>query len=117
MKEIVDKSTAQMSQVLRYKQSIAQQTISEKLGMIAKENILVDEMTCGGETPLMHACHSGDIHTVGACLNNNCNPFVENSLKMKAADYAELFPNSYGQDLVSILKEAATQWQASLPAD
>ena len=52
----------------------------------------VNRRTVGGETPLMAAAQSGNIFTVGECLNNNFNPFLENSLHMTARDYAAYFP-------------------------
>ena len=44
--------------------------------LVTHSDINVDAKTCGGETPLMYACQSGDIFVVGECLNNNFNPFV-----------------------------------------
>ena len=45
------------------------------------EGIDVNCRTRGGETPLMKAVQSGNIYVVGECLNNNYNPFLENSLR------------------------------------
>ena len=48
--------------------------------LVKVHHIDVNRRTCGGETPLMSAAQSGDIYTVGECLNNNFNPFFQNSL-------------------------------------
>ena len=85
--------------------------------LIAWDGINTDVRTCGGETPLMAACQSGEIYVVGECLNNNFNPFLENSLKQSARDYASLFPNVYGHDLKSILDTAIEQWKQQVPAE
>ncbi len=45
------------------------------------EGIDVNCRTKGGETPLMKAVQSGNLYLVGECLNNNYNPFLENSLR------------------------------------
>jgi len=39
----------------------------------------------------MKAVQSGNIFVVGECLNNNYNPFLENSLKQTARDFAAAF--------------------------
>ena len=39
-----------------------------------------DERTRGGETPLMAAIRSANPHVVTLCLNNKCNPFLDNCL-------------------------------------
>ena len=70
------------------------------------ERIDVNRRTCGGETPLMYAAQSGDIFTVGECLNHNFNPFLQNSLHMTAKDYAVYFPNVYGHSLQSVFDTA-----------
>lgn len=64
--------------------------------LIAYEELDVNVRSCGGETPLMCAAMSGNIFVVGECLNNNFNPFLENSLGMTASDYATYFSNVYG---------------------
>jgi ankyrin repeat protein len=55
------------------------------------EEIDVNCRTKGGETPLMKAVQSGNIFVVGECLNNNYNPFLENSLNQTARDFAAAF--------------------------
>mmetsp|Transcript_17633 Transcript_17633/g.24344 ORF Transcript_17633/g.24344 Transcript_17633/m.24344 type:complete len:108 (-) Transcript_17633:190-513(-) len=42
------------------------------------EGIDGDAITNGGETHLMCAMRSGNIHIVAASLNSSCNPFVMN---------------------------------------
>jgi hypothetical protein len=46
------------------------------LRLIQTENIQKNVRTKGGDTPLMYAAQSGDIHMVGECLNNYFNPFL-----------------------------------------
>ena len=48
--------------------------------LVKVPHIDVNRRTQGGETPLMSAAQSGNIYTVGECLNNNFNPFFQNSL-------------------------------------
>ena len=55
------------------------------------EGIDVNCRTKGGETPLMKAVLSQNIFVVGECLNNNYNPFLENSLRQTARDIAFCF--------------------------
>ena len=50
----------------------------------------------------MKAVQSGNIFVVGECLNNNYNPFHENSLNQTAKDLAASFQNS--NDGLSILQ-------------
>ena len=57
-----------------------------------------DARTNGGDTALMLAVNSGDIHTVAACLNKGCNPFCKNGLNETAMTRAEQFPSLRGQD-------------------
>ena len=54
----------------------------------------------------MSAALSGNIFVVGECLNNNFNPFLENSLGMTASDYSKYFNNMYGQNLKSVIQTA-----------
>ena len=44
--------------------------------------------TCGGDTPLMAAVLSTNKDLVILCLENNLNPFLYNSIKQTARDYA-----------------------------
>ena len=44
--------------------------------LVEVKGIDVNRRTVGGETPLMYAAQSGNIFTVGECLNNNFNPFL-----------------------------------------
>ena len=74
--------------------------------LVKVPNIDVNRRTCGGETPLMRAAQSGNIFTVGECLNNNFNPFFQNSLHMTARDFAAYFPNVYGHSLQSVIDTA-----------
>ncbi len=69
----------------------------------------------GGETPLMYAVQSGNIYVVGECLNNNFNPFLENSLHMTAKDYAMQFTKVYGLSLSSVIDTAIAQWKEQVP--
>ena len=64
---------------------------------------------------MMAAAQSGNIFTVGECLNNNFNPFLENSLHMTARDYAKYFPKVYGHSLVSVFDTAIEQWKQQIP--
>ena len=50
-------------------------------------------MTNGGMTPLMFAVESGDLNSVAACLNAQCNPFKFNVLNETVLDLAKKFPN------------------------
>ena len=52
------------------------------------QNVDLDAVTAGGETPLMAAVMSGHVDVVTFCLEHNCNPFVYNCLGMSAKDYA-----------------------------
>ena len=79
--------------------------------LIAYEELDVNMRSCGGETPLMSAALSGNIFVVGECLNNNFNPFLENSLGMTASDYSRYFSNTYGQNLKSVVQTAIQQWK------
>ena len=63
------------------------------------KGIDVNRRTIGGETPLMSAVQSGNIYTVGECLNNNFNPFIQNSLHVTAREMAAQFPNVVGHSL------------------
>ena len=83
--------------------------------LVKVKGIDVNRRTCGGETPLMSAAQSGNIFTVGECLNNNFNPFLENSLRMTARDYAQYFPKVYGHSLVSVFDTAIEQWKTQIP--
>lgn len=74
--------------------------------LVEVKGVDVNRRTLGGETPLMSAAQSGNIFTVGECLNNNFNPFLENSLHMTARDYAMYFPKVYGHSLVSVFDTA-----------
>ena len=83
--------------------------------LVEVKGIDVNRRTVGGETPLMAAAQSGNIFTVGECLNNNFNPFLENSLHMTARDYAAYFPQVYGHSLVSVFDTAIEQWKQQIP--
>ena len=50
----------------------------------------------------MKAVQSGNIFVVGECLNNNYNPFLENSLNQTARDLAASFKNA--DDSLNILQ-------------
>ena len=63
--------------------------------LLTHEDLDVNIRSCGGETPLMSAALSGNIFVVGECLNNNFNPFLENSLGMTAIDYTKYFSGIY----------------------
>ena len=62
----------------------------------------------------MSAALSGNIFVVGECLNNNFNPFLENSLGMTASDYSKYFNNMYGQNLKSVIQTAIQQWREQI---
>ena len=83
--------------------------------LVEVKGVDVNRRTLGGETPLMSAAQSGNIFTVGECLNNNFNPFLENSLHMTARDYAAYFPMVYGHSLVSVFDTAIEQWKSQIP--
>ena len=74
--------------------------------LLTNEELDVNMRSGGGETPLMSAALSGNIFVVGECLNNNFNPFLENSLGMTASDYSKYFNNMYGQNLKSVIQTA-----------
>ncbi len=60
--------------------------------ILAQPGVNRDARTAGGNSPLMLAVSSGDIHTVVACLNAGCNPFLENGLHETALTKAAQFP-------------------------
>ena len=63
----------------------------------------------------MAAAQSGEIFCVGECLNNNFNPFLENSLHETARDFARNFPNVYGHKLRDVIDNAIKQWREQIP--
>ena len=52
----------------------------------------INARTSGGNTPLMLAVQSGDIHSIAGCINAGCNPFLENGLRERPLDLAKQYP-------------------------
>jgi hypothetical protein len=63
----------------------------------------------------MKAVQSGNIFVVGECLNNNYNPFLENSLNQTARDFAVAFNNpEEGLNIVQVIDSAIEQYKQQL---
>ena len=59
----------------------------------------------------MKAVQSGNIFVVGECLNNNYNPFLENSLHQSARDMAYCFRFSEsGFNICQVIELAIEQY-------
>lgn len=79
------------------------------------EGLNCELRTHGGETPLMHACQSGQIYVVGEALNNNFNPFQKNGLMQTARDQASMFKEEVcGRDMLALLDTAIEQWTSQV---
>lgn len=60
----------------------------------------------------MKAVQSGNIFVVGECLNNNYNPFLENSLNQTARDFAAAFNNAEeGLNIIQVIDLAIEQYK------
>mmetsp|Transcript_34124 Transcript_34124/g.24632 ORF Transcript_34124/g.24632 Transcript_34124/m.24632 type:complete len:131 (+) Transcript_34124:133-525(+) len=74
--------------------------LSSNLGVFERllqiEGMEGDSVTNGGETHLMCAMRSGNIHIVAASLNSSCNPFIMNVIGETALDLARKFPSPEG---------------------
>ena len=77
-----------------------------RAGSIEKVQILlqmpginVNIRTCGGDTPLMAAVTSTNKDMVILCLENNFSPFLYNSIKQNARDYAMMLQTSKSEIL------------------
>ena len=63
----------------------------------------------------MKAVQSGNIFVVGECLNNNYNPFLENSLNQTARDFAAAFNSPEdGLNILQVIDMAIEQYKQQL---
>ena len=67
--------------------------------LIQYDTLEIDGQTDSGVTPLMMAVYSGNVQLIAACLNSNCNPFLQDALERSARDYASSFKDVLGVDV------------------
>lgn len=68
------------------------------------EDLDPDLRSCGGDTPLMYSVLSQQKELVCFCLENQFNPFLYNSVKQTARDYAATYTK--GSEIVELIDQA-----------
>ena len=93
--------------LIKYVKGIWESTASQKY---------LNARTNGGNTALMFAVDSGEIHAIAACINAGCNPFLENGLRERPLDKAKQFPNpKQGIKISDFIGKAEAAWKKRMP--